>query len=122
MKPLPKLLALLLIVASQALFLSQTPAGVRPSFEVASIKPVAGTNTRRFMTSDESQFPATGYPVKNLVAYAYRVRDYQVIGASGWMREYGNQRATNAQPQCRIRLRPNRAETHLSCLVAAPPR
>ena len=82
---LKNVLVVLLTVALQGPPLPQTPARERLSFEVASIKPVTETDVRRFMTSDQSRFLATGLSVKDLIAYAYRLRDYQVIGASGWM-------------------------------------
>jgi uncharacterized protein (TIGR03435 family) len=38
-----------------------------------------------FLTSDQGRFLATGFSVRDLIVYAYRLRNYQVIGASGWM-------------------------------------
>jgi uncharacterized protein (TIGR03435 family) len=62
------------------------PSTTTPSsFEVASIKPVAPANARRFATSGPNQFLATGYSLRGLIAFAYRLRQDQVLGGSGWM-------------------------------------
>ena len=56
---------------TSATVLPQKSLATKPSFEVASIKPSAPGNTRRFITSTESgMFIATNYPLKGLVTYA----------------------------------------------------
>jgi uncharacterized protein (TIGR03435 family) len=84
MKHLAKIF-LILLATSGTRAASQTPAGPRMSFEVASIKAAPSGNTRRFITSSPNQFLATSYAVKGWIAYAYHVRGEQVLGVSGWM-------------------------------------
>jgi uncharacterized protein (TIGR03435 family) len=64
----------------------QAPAGTRPSFEVASIKSnTSGENRVSLLGSPGGLFRATGVPFRMLMTYAYRVRDFQVIGGPSWM-------------------------------------
>jgi uncharacterized protein (TIGR03435 family) len=55
----------------------------RPTFEVASIKP----STRRgsINTPPGGRFIAVGQSLRILIGYAYRLRDFQVIGGPAWM-------------------------------------
>jgi uncharacterized protein (TIGR03435 family) len=64
---------------------AQVPQSARPSFEVASIKPNPPGETRVFMTGSGETYIATGMTLPRLIGYAYRVRDFQIIGATGWM-------------------------------------
>src|SRR5436853_7296898 len=61
---------------------SQAPAQ-KPSFEVASVKP----STRRgpINTPPGGRFIAVGQSLRILIGYAYRLRDFQVIGGPAWM-------------------------------------
>src|SRR5213593_1451107 len=64
---------------------AQQPSNVRPSFEVASIKPIV-TNGPRFLdTPPGGRFIATGQSLKSLVGYAYRMRNFQVFGGADWV-------------------------------------
>src|SRR5262249_10611121 len=66
--------------------ISQSPAAGRPSFEVASIKPnTSGENRVSILGSPGGLFTATGVPMRMLVTYAYRIRDFQLIAAPNWM-------------------------------------
>jgi uncharacterized protein (TIGR03435 family) len=67
-------------IATQA----QAPPA-RPSFEVASIKPNPPGETRVFMTGVGETYVATGMTLPRLIGYAYRVREFQISGATGWM-------------------------------------
>lgn len=68
----------LLVTASMA-------ADTRPSFEVAAVKPsVAGTRMNVAVLPG-GRFVANDVPLVLLIAAAYRVRDYQLIGAKGWI-------------------------------------
>jgi uncharacterized protein (TIGR03435 family) len=53
---------------------------------VVSVKPNA-PGDRRFDIRDQpgGRFLATGISLKMLLAYAYRVRDYQILGGPNWM-------------------------------------
>jgi uncharacterized protein (TIGR03435 family) len=69
---------------------SQTPGASRPSFEVASIKPYAdpGAGPRFFGFRGEpggTRIAMTGVTVKMLITYAYRIRDFQIIGGPDWI-------------------------------------
>lgn len=82
-------IAIALFLFTATLF-SQEPSAKKPAFEVASIKPSAPGNTRRFMTSTPGGgFIATNYPLKGLVANAYSARGFEVFGGSGWMETDG---------------------------------
>jgi uncharacterized protein (TIGR03435 family) len=54
----------------------------KPMFEVASIKP---TTVRGPIDDPSGRFIAVGQPLKALIGYAYRVRDYQIIGGPSWI-------------------------------------
>jgi uncharacterized protein (TIGR03435 family) len=64
---------------------SQAPGESRPSFEVSSIKPnTSGQATMSIMNQSGGRFVANGMTFRFLMTYAYRVRDFQVIGGPGW--------------------------------------
>src|SRR5262249_7606536 len=66
--------------------LPQVPAGGRPSFEVASIKPnTSGENRVSILGSPGGLFRATGVPFRMLITSAYRIRDFQLSGGPGWV-------------------------------------
>jgi uncharacterized protein (TIGR03435 family) len=57
----------------------------RPSFEVASIKPDDGrSGFYGFQSLPGGRLNAGDMTLKNLIAYAYRVRNYQVSGGPQW--------------------------------------
>ncbi len=59
--------------------------GPLPSFEVASIKPDHSGNTNMSIGWQPSRFNAQHTAMKSLVWDAFRVHDYQVLGAPGWL-------------------------------------
>jgi uncharacterized protein (TIGR03435 family) len=54
----------------------------RPSFEVATIKPSSVIGP---IDSSPGRFIAAGQPLKGLLTYAYRMKDYQIVGGPNWM-------------------------------------
>src|SRR5262245_2135141 len=73
-----------------ALPLPQAPVGTRPSFEVASIKPYEEPAPGQprfygFNNQPGGRFRATGTTLKMLLTFAYRIRDFQVIGGADWI-------------------------------------
>jgi uncharacterized protein (TIGR03435 family) len=71
--------------------LAQTPGVPRPAFEVASIKPYTdpggpGPHLVGFSNKPGSpRMDMTGVTFKMLMAYAYAVRDFQIIGGPAWI-------------------------------------
>ncbi|HJT87554.1 MAG TPA: TIGR03435 family protein, partial [Bryobacteraceae bacterium] len=58
-----------------------------PSFEVASIKPNnSGTSMVRIRPSGSGRFTAENVPLQALITMAYRLKDFQISGAPGWIR------------------------------------
>jgi uncharacterized protein (TIGR03435 family) len=78
----------LLLTAGIALGQTQ-PAAKRPEFEVASIKPSAGSEGRFMGTGRSGSFDAKNIPLKSLIAEAYRVKLFQVSGGPGWIESDG---------------------------------
>ena len=67
-----------------ALFFQQ-PAGTKPSFEVATIKPsTSGDNRIAILTQPGGRFVATNATLKMLMGTAWRVRDFQISGGPNW--------------------------------------
>ena len=65
---------------------SQSPAGVKPSFEVASIKPGdPGQRGSSIMNQPGGRLVTRGMPLRALITFAYRVRDFQIIGGPAWL-------------------------------------
>jgi uncharacterized protein (TIGR03435 family) len=59
----------------------------RLSFDTASVRPFVGS-TRippTFETQPEGSLAVTGYPLQNLIAKAYDIREEQVLGRRDWM-------------------------------------
>lgn len=58
-----------------------------PAFEVASIKvDSSGGVSGGFLSPDPSHFQAINVPAKNLVTYAYSIKDLHVSGGPNWIR------------------------------------
>jgi uncharacterized protein (TIGR03435 family) len=56
------------------------------AFEVAAIKPNKTNNNMVMIKSDPGgRFTASGFTLKTLIAYAYRIRDFQISGGPGWI-------------------------------------
>ena len=67
-----------------ALFFQQ-PAGTKPSFEVATIKPsTSGDNRIAILAQPGGRFVATNASLKMLMGTAWRVRDFQISGGPNW--------------------------------------
>ena len=85
---------------------------IAPSFEVTSVKPTppAEEHHLRFDYCQPSgRFTMLGTPVIWSITYAYRVKDYQIVNAPDWVREFDtayNIEATAGGPvsvdQCRL--------------------
>src|SRR5215467_727496 len=57
-----------------------------PTFEVASIKATPpGTDVVAIMGQPGGRFVATNVTVAMLIGYAYRLRDFQIVGLQGWL-------------------------------------
>jgi uncharacterized protein (TIGR03435 family) len=79
------LIVLGMVVVALPIF-SQAPVEVRPSFEVASIKPSdPGQRGSSIMNQPGGRVVIRGMPLRALVTFAYRVRDFQISGGPGWM-------------------------------------
>ncbi|HEY3841521.1 MAG TPA: TIGR03435 family protein, partial [Bryobacteraceae bacterium] len=58
----------------------------RPAFEVAAIKlNRSGAMNSGFRRAAPGELNALNITLKMLIAYAYNVQDYQIIGGPGWM-------------------------------------
>jgi uncharacterized protein (TIGR03435 family) len=78
------LLVLAAVVIAIPVF-SQEPAGTRPSFEVATVKPSAtASNGTSIRVQPGGRLTVTNATLKMLMAVAYKVRDFQVSGGPGW--------------------------------------
>ena len=77
-------LAVMAIAAIQAPSLAQSRAGTRPSFEVASIKP---GKTDRGVTAGvgNGQGGGRNMTLKMLIALAYRVQEFRIVGGPRWI-------------------------------------
>lgn len=78
------LLALALGVVSAPLA-SQTSVPTKLSFDVVSIKPSPPGTRAQLKVEPGGRFIADGVPLALLVAIAYRLQAYQMIGADGWL-------------------------------------
>ena len=73
-------------LAALSLAHAQAPAA-RPEFEVASVKPnTSGQPMVRIMAPPGSAtISTTNTALKMLITYAYKVRNYEILGSQGWM-------------------------------------
>jgi uncharacterized protein (TIGR03435 family) len=85
MRSLQFVLIVIEIVAAALPVFSQGPAETKPSFEVAAVKPSAPGTRMKVATQPGGRFVANDVPLALMIAAAYRVRDYQIIGAKGWI-------------------------------------
>ena len=66
---------------------AQAPGQSKPSFEVASIRPNnSGEIGMSISLKPGGRFVATNVPLWFVLTYAYRVREFQVIGGPDWIR------------------------------------
>jgi uncharacterized protein (TIGR03435 family) len=101
--------AMLVLYVAAGVF-AQTP--VAPSFEVSSVKPTPPErqNTlRKDYCQSGGRFAVAGIPVIWSIEYAYRVRDFQILGAPDWLNQFeaaydieGNPAGTVDGDQCRL--------------------
>jgi uncharacterized protein (TIGR03435 family) len=62
------------------------PAGAPLAFEVASIKAnKSGTPQVMISMQPGGRFTATNVPLRLLIRNAYRVQDFQIVNAPGWI-------------------------------------
>jgi uncharacterized protein (TIGR03435 family) len=90
--------------------LAQT--AVTPTFEVSSVKPTPPErqNQLRFDYCQPSgRFAVFGTPIIWSIAYAYRVKDYQIVGVPDWLRGFdtaydieGTAGGPVGEDQCRL--------------------
>lgn len=85
-KLLPGILAILMVLPVFA----QTSPGTRPAFEVASIKPHVdggpGTGVAGIQNiAGSPRMDMMGVTFKTLMAYAYAVKNFQIIGGADWI-------------------------------------
>ena len=55
------------------------------SFEAASIKPNASGDANRLIRPSGGRLSVTNMTLKDLLTFAYRVRDFQISGGPGWL-------------------------------------
>jgi uncharacterized protein (TIGR03435 family) len=81
-------LSTLLIVFLNILFVpmaeQRTALTSQPTFEVATVKPSPPNEQRTFITGSPDRFTAVAASLRSLVAYAYRLRDFQIVGGPVW--------------------------------------
>src|SRR5688572_26578042 len=70
-----------------ALALASESSHAQSSFDVASVKPNrSGSADMRFDTLPGGRFTATNAPARELIRFAYRLQDFQIVDAPGWTR------------------------------------
>lgn len=67
--------------------LLQRPQPHAPSFEVASIKLSSSKETGRISQKPGGLFDVTNMPLVNLVMFALRVKDFQIVDVPDWVRK-----------------------------------
>src|SRR6185503_21204717 len=75
---------IVVIASASAAALSAQQATDRPRFDVASIKPNVSNDGRVMVSGNGSRYTATGVSLALLIRTAYRVQEFQVIGAPSW--------------------------------------
>jgi uncharacterized protein (TIGR03435 family) len=69
---------------------AQSATAGKPKFEVASIKPnLSGDRGNSITTPPGGRFSATNVSVQLLIRAAYRVQEFQILGAPGWTNSNG---------------------------------
>lgn len=64
----------------------QPTATAKPSFEVATVKPSdPGQRDAMIQNQPAGRFLTKGTPLRALITFAYRVRDFQISGGPGWI-------------------------------------
>lgn len=62
---------------------TQTPAG--PTFDVASVKESPSVTLDGVVHQNPGRFTVENLPLRDVIQYAYRIREYQPIGSPGWI-------------------------------------
>jgi uncharacterized protein (TIGR03435 family) len=57
----------------------------QPAFEVASIKPNTSGDANRLIRPSPGRLSVTNMTIKDLLMFAYQVRDFQISGGPGWI-------------------------------------
>ena len=84
--PLAGAMVFALLSSSGASAQSSQPANTpAPSFEVASIKPNRSGDQRIRLMFAPDGLSANGLPVKELIGFAYNLKDFQISGGPGWI-------------------------------------
>lgn len=79
-------LAILTIAVVAIPIFCQAPAGARPSFEVSTIKPGdPGQRGSMIQNQPGGRLVITHVPLRAMITFAYRVRDFQISGGPTWM-------------------------------------
>lgn len=85
----PKHVLVILIVLTSSVRIAmqaQTASAREPQFELTSIKPSApGTHGPNVYNPTNTRFAVTNVTAKYLIAYAYDVSEFQIIGGPGWI-------------------------------------
>src|SRR5579864_7480144 len=74
----------LLAALSAALCVSQSQPA-QPAFEVATVKPSKADDSNSSINSHNGRLSIGNVSLKQIIEAAYRVQDYQVSGAPGWL-------------------------------------
>jgi hypothetical protein len=94
-------------VLTGSLMFSQNPTGSKPVFEVASVKPHAGGDNRvMIMNPPGGRFVATNVILKQMITFAYGVRDMDMFGGPAWLTSDRWDFAAKAEEGSRSRPRP----------------
>src|SRR5687768_11059817 len=86
---------LMLSLAAGTLARAQNP----PAFDVASVKESTSLEEDGFVRFDRGRFTVTNLSARWMVRWAYRLSDYQIIGAPGWTETRYDVAATYSPPQ-----------------------
>src|SRR5579864_7684865 len=63
---------------------AQSPEG-RSEFEVASVKQNTSGDSNRLIRPSDGRLSVTNMTLKDLLTFAYQVRDFQISGGPGWI-------------------------------------
>ena len=96
--PKPVSVFLIAIAIVSAPTRSQTPAPASATFDVASVKPSTSGTRTDIKVEPGGRFVANGLPLALLIAIAYHLQAYQMVGADGWlMKDQWNIEATTPE-------------------------
>ena len=82
-------MTLVLVATSSVLVLAQVPTGIPTStdvaFEVASVKPNNSGSDASSTSGRPGSFTATNVTARQLIVFAYRLREFQIATGPGWI-------------------------------------